>query len=246
MLKEGSIQLRKVTSIIGNFTWAIPTVPFAQAHYRSMQRYYIQQSRKSGGDLNHRCRLSAEACDDLNWWVSNLNTVNGKCFAAGNPDLEIYSDASLSGSGAVCNGVTTRGTLTLLDASRNINELELLDALFALKSCVRDASKLCVLMFLDNTSLVAYINHNGGTRSTNLTNIATQLSDFCEAQELNIDAVHLASISNVVADKESWAIADAGNWKLNPQVCQTIFKVWLCSVDLFSSAWNAQLDRFVT
>ena len=36
---------------MGNFTWAIPTMPFAQAHYRSMQRFYIDQAQKVDFDL---------------------------------------------------------------------------------------------------------------------------------------------------------------------------------------------------
>ena len=245
-LKDGFISLRRIASILGNFTWAIPTIPFAQSHYRSMQSFYIKQSKKAQGDLNNRCELSPESCDDLRWWISNLNEVNGKCFSARNPDLEIYSDASLSGWGAVCNEVTTRGPWTSADASRHINELELLGAFFALKSFVGVATGLSVKMFLDNTTAVAYVNHSGGTKSAKLTDIAMRLTSFCEAQRIDVVAVHLAGIKNKVADRESRAVADASDYQLNPIVGQDIFRVWPCTVDLFSSSWNAQLPKFVT
>jgi hypothetical protein len=46
--------------------------------------------------------------------------------------MEIYSDASLSWWGAVCNGVTTSNS----DSHRHINELELLGATFAIQAFV--------------------------------------------------------------------------------------------------------------
>ncbi|KAK4015143.1 hypothetical protein OUZ56_030131 [Daphnia magna] len=57
-LDTGKVPLRDVASILGNFTWAIPTIPFAQSHYRSMQRIYITDSQKALGDLNVKCVLS--------------------------------------------------------------------------------------------------------------------------------------------------------------------------------------------
>lgn len=48
------------------------------------------------------------------------------------PDLVIFSDASLSGWGVCCDQGTTRGPWTLLDKYRHINELELLGAYYVL------------------------------------------------------------------------------------------------------------------
>lgn len=50
------------------------------------------------------------------------------------PDLEIYTDVSLSCWGACCNEVRTRGSWTLADTRKHINELELLGALYAIKA----------------------------------------------------------------------------------------------------------------
>ena len=211
-----------------------------------MQRFYIRQAQKSEGDLNTVCTLSNEARNDLEWWVRNLESLNGKCFSSRIPDLEIYSDASLSGWGAVCNNVTTRGPWTSLEKTRHINELELLGAFFALRSFVGNSVGLNVTLYLDNTSAISYINKCGGTRSVRLTESAKELASFCESQSLTIEAFHLPGIHNVVADKESRALCDAGDWMLNRQVCRSIFDIWPCGLDLFASAWNAQLDSFVS
>ena len=78
--------LRQVASLIGNFSWAIAAVPFAQAHFRSLQSFQNYQRRLSD-DRNTRVNLSAEARSDLEWWLVNLERVNGKIFFPNEPDL---------------------------------------------------------------------------------------------------------------------------------------------------------------
>lgn len=133
-ITAGQVSLGGVASILGKFTWAIPTIPFAQSHYRNMQRFYIAESQKMKGNLNVKCALSSGSKIALEWWVENLEKPNGKEFFPKIPDMEIYSDASLSGWGAICNGVITRGPWTTKQTSMHINSLELLGALFALQS----------------------------------------------------------------------------------------------------------------
>lgn len=127
----------------------------------------------------------------------------------------------------MCNGVTTRGPWTLADAERHINELELLGAFLALQSYVGKSKGL-------------------GTKLASLTSIAKDLEGVCEAQSMSIEACHLPGTSNVVADKESRAVADAGDWLLDRRVCKALFDILKCDVDLFSLAWYAQLTAFVS
>ena len=117
----------------------------------------------------------------MEWWLANLASINRKQFFPKVPDVEICSDASLSGWGSVCNGVTARGPWTRSDSAKHINELELLGALFALESFLGDARELSVRLYLDNTTAVCYINKNGGTRSLALSPAAIRLTEFCES-----------------------------------------------------------------
>ena len=49
----------------GRFYLAHSHHPFAQAHYRSMQRFYIDQALRVDFDLATKCILSSEATADL-------------------------------------------------------------------------------------------------------------------------------------------------------------------------------------
>jgi hypothetical protein len=98
----------------------------------------------------------------LEWWLFNLESSNGKDFFPRSPDIEIFSDASLSGWGAVCDGVTTRGPWTSEQADLHINSLERLGALYALQSFAEKARGLSIRMFLDNSTAVCYMNKGRG------------------------------------------------------------------------------------
>ncbi len=240
------VPLRDLASILGNLAWAIYSVPFAQAHYRSLQNFFIRQSKFHEGDLTVLCSLSDQARQDLVWWTSSLDIVNGKRFVSSDPDIIIYSDASLKGWGACSNGVTTRGPWTTADQKRHINELELLGAFYAIQCFARNSSKICIRIFLDNNTAVCYINKHGGTRSESLTVLAKAISDWCEARNNSLEAVYLPGKDNTVADRESRSESDSSDWKLSPNIFAKILACWPMDIDLFASAWNTQLPVFAT
>jgi hypothetical protein len=245
-LAAETISLRKIASIMGNFTWAIPAIPFAQAHYRSLQRFYIAQAQAANFNLKYRCNLSSEAREDLTWWISNLDMAKGKVFFPQTPDLEIYTDASLSGWGACCNEIRTRGSWTLAEIERHINELELLGALFAVQAFAAHSSNIAIRVYLDNATAVAYINHCGGSKSRALTNISARLTSWCEKRDISLEAVHVAGKLNTIADEESRSGPDSGDWKLDPSVFNRIQELWPSTVDAFATPWNAQLPAFIS
>ncbi|KZR98797.1 Uncharacterized protein APZ42_005622 [Daphnia magna] len=82
-----------------------PTIPFSQAHYRHLQRLYPYHSKFFNYDLSRYVSLSSSARDDIRWLVKHLSSSNGLCFLKKDPDLVIYSDASLHGWGFVCDGI---------------------------------------------------------------------------------------------------------------------------------------------
>ena len=77
--------------------------------------------KKVKGDFNAKIKLSEEAKRELEWWAENLETINGKQIFELDPDLVIYSDASLKGWGAVCNGAFTKGPWTMEQTTEHIN-----------------------------------------------------------------------------------------------------------------------------
>ena len=68
-LKSSQICLRDIAKLLGNFTWAIQAIPFAQDHYRALQRIFILESEKNPGNLQIKVELDGAAKNNLLWWV---------------------------------------------------------------------------------------------------------------------------------------------------------------------------------
>ncbi len=82
----------------------------------------------------------------------------------------------LFGWGEVCGGVTTVGPWESADIAKHISEMKLLCAFNALRSFANDLRSCSVLLKLDNTTAVSYINKLGGTRSEPLRDLALTIS----------------------------------------------------------------------
>ena len=70
---------------------------------------------------------------------------------------------------------------------------------FTLRS-FKDISNQSILIKMDNTTCVAYINHQGGTTSPTLSKIAEQLWRLCLDRKIVLRAEHVPGINNVLAD----------------------------------------------
>ena len=59
--------------------------------------------------MNHQSEitLSTKSRAELIWWIENLRFCNSRTFSHLNPQAIIQTDASLTGWGAVSNGVPT-------------------------------------------------------------------------------------------------------------------------------------------
>ena len=87
------------------------------------------------------------------------------------------------------------------DKTRHSNELELLAALFMLKSLGRDITESHVLIKIDNTTAFNYINHMG-SRKEPCSSIARQIWEWCLTKNIWLTASHIPGAKNVEADAQ--------------------------------------------
>jgi len=105
-----------------------------------------------------------------------MSKWNGKTLLKREIDMIIDSHASLKGWGAHCGMQTTRGAWSKREATLHINCLELLAVTLAVQSFVKNKS---ILLRIDNTTAVAYINHLKGTVSRELVSLTKDLWMWC-------------------------------------------------------------------
>ena len=81
-------------------------------------------------------------------------------------------------------------------------------ATLALKTFVKDKMGVSVLLRIDNTTAVAYINNHGGTVSKQLVSLTRDLWMWC--------LIH-NRVLNYMADLESRSMIDRSDWKMCPE-----------------------------
>jgi len=129
----------------------------------------------------------------------------------------------------------------------HINYLELLAATFAVKAFTKDQEDIHVHLRMDNRTAVFYVNRMGGTHSPIMSRLAIQFWRWWLEKNLSLSAEYLPGVDNCIADEESRLIQSSAEWQLHHAVFQQIIAVFgKCTVDLFASRLNAQLNQHVS
>ncbi|XP_067247019.1 uncharacterized protein [Chanodichthys erythropterus] len=111
----------------------------------------------------------------------------------------------------------------------------------ALKHFLQDLSGHHVLIRTDNTTVVSYINHQGGLRSRLLCNLASHILLWAQGKLLSVKAAYILGHLNVGADALSRQSARPGEWKLHTEVVELIWKTYgRAQVDLFATEESTQ------
>lgn len=237
--------IRRFAQLVGVLVSACPAVEYGWLYVKELERCkYL--NLKGHDDYDRIMTIPDSLLPDLHWWITAINTSVHR-IRNGNYALEIYSDASTTGWGAVCDGQTASGQWSPAERTLHINHLELLAAYFAIKIFTKNYNNCLVLLRVDNTTAMSYINRMGGVQFPHLNKVTRDIWQWCETRKILITASYIKSSDNVLADHESrrshpdveWELTDAG-FKLltetfgNPQI------------DLFASRLNNKCDMYAS
>ncbi len=157
----------------------------------------------------------------------------------------VTTDASTLGWGAVCEGMPASGQWSEPQIRWHINRLELEAVFLALKEFQAQLERQHVLIRTDNTSVVSYINRQGGVRSKALCKQAAMLLLWADSRLLSIRATHIPGLLNRGADMLSRRRIPQGEWRLHPESVRMIWNLYgEAEVDLFATSENAHCPSF--
>ena len=141
--------------------------------------------------------------------------------------LQIFTDASKEGWGAHLDEHTARGQWSLPESKLHINHLELKAVFLALKEFQTLVFNKTVLVATDNTTVVSYINKEGGMKSGSLCALLWRILSWCTRQQVTLRARHIPGRLNVIADKLSrLGQTIHTEWSLHPEVFQAVCSRW--------------------
>ena len=236
--------IRTVAKLVGKLVSSFPAVLYGKLFYRQLDNEKTQALRLSAGNFEAKMKLSALAKDDLSWWEDNV-LQSFSPMVHEKPTLTVFSDASLSGWGAVRGEIKTGGNWSLIERKIHINVLELMAALYALSSLCADCTETHIRMMIDNKTAVSYINGMGG-RTTLCNKIARQIWMWCKERNVWVSAAYLTSKENEIADKMSRISHNNSEWSLSNEIFQKLVENFgQPSIDMFATRLNYKCERYV-
>nr|KAG5707751.1 hypothetical protein BaRGS_003326 [Batillaria attramentaria] len=250
ILSQPSSPARLWLRFLGLLNAAADLLPLGRLRTRRLQLYLLSQWRPVSGDLQQPIPLPLDLLSEFNPWTDPLWLASGVPLTSPPPSLSLCTDASQEGWGAhlLPNFEVTHGLWSPEEKLAHINVLELRAVWLALQHWCPLVSKQPVLVLTDNSTVVAYIRKQGGTRSTQLCELTRDLLLWCESQDVTLSARHIPGRLNVIAD----SLSRHGQilhteWTLNDATFNTICQTWdRPHVDLFATRWNHKLPLFVS
>ena len=155
--------VRQFMSLIGLLTATEKQVHLGRLHMRPIQ-WHLKNNWRVPESLEKVIPVPRLHHPHLKWWLEESNVLPGQPLHPIKHALQIFTDASKEGWGAHLNKRTARGSWSVPESKLHINHLELKAVFLALKEFQDLCSNNIVLVATDNTTVVAYINKEGGMK----------------------------------------------------------------------------------
>ena len=177
--------------------------------------------------------------EDLLWWTRNNRLSQGTPLQVLPPDLTFWSDASDEGWGAHLSDHFTSGLWSKDEKKMSINKRELRAAKLGLQEFQELVQGKTVAIFIDNTTAIAYLRNQGGTKSCSLNQEAQEILRWAEDHEMILRPQFLLGSQNVIADSLSRPNQVQGSeWTLCQEVVDRLTQKWPATIDLFATSLN--------
>ncbi len=151
--------------LLGMMTSMIAVVPLGPLKMHAFQRWTRSHRLCVPCHLQRKLTITPSCMLALLPWRDPGLLSQGSTIGRVSFSKVVYTDASLRGWGAPCDGVALRGVWTPAQRHLHINHLEMLAAFLALKHFCQVLTGQHVLIRTDNTTVVWYINKQRGTKT---------------------------------------------------------------------------------
>ena len=223
------------------------TVKLGRMHMRPFQ-WHLKTHWKFPMPLDTPIPWNQKMIRHGEWWLDPKNVLQGEFLHASEHEKLIFTDTSNAGWGAHLDHDSTGGVWSHTERHLHINFLEMKAVFLALQFFKLTCKNNRVLIASDNTSVVSYINKQGGTRSAELCALMCRILTWCNLNNVTLRARHVPGSLNVIADGLSRRNQiQSTEWSLSPQVFKQISKIWESpQVDLFATRVTTKLPLYVS
>lgn len=163
-------RIRTFARLLGQLVSCCPAIRYGWLYTKRLERQKILALKNNRGNYDKKMYVNQIILEELNWWLRSI-PISSNDIKIPNFNIEIYSDASKTGWGIYCNGEGSHGFWDVKEQKQDINYLELSAAYIGLKCFAQAKNNYSVLLKIDNTTAIAYINHMGGVRHKKLSDL---------------------------------------------------------------------------
>ena len=227
-IKSVISDIRTLMSTIGLLAAMEKTVKLGRMHIRPF-RWHLKTHWKYLMLLDTPIPWNQKTIWHRKWWLDPQNVLQGEYLHPREHEKLIFTDTSNAGWSIHLGQNSTGGLWSLSEKHIHINLLEMKAVLLALQFFQTDCRNNQVLIASDNTSVVAYINKQGGTRSAELCALMWRILTWCDQNNVTLRARYVLGSLNVIVDGLSRRNqVQSTEWSLSPQIFKQIrwWPVW--------------------
>ena len=155
---------RCLMSLIGLLASTEKMVPEGRLHMRPFQ-FHLKEHWRYPQSLDNLLPWTEAIVVHLDWWQNPSNVMKGADLNPKDHSIQLFTDASNEGWGAHLDQNSTKGLWSEREKRLHINVLELKAVSLALRDFKDQCQNQTVLVATDNSTVVAYINKQGGIHS---------------------------------------------------------------------------------
>ena len=242
LLERAFVPAKVLASAIGRIiSMSLALGPVTRLMTRSL--YTVLNSK---GSWCTQLQLSAEAKQELSFWLARVSQFNGQdLWPKPSAVRVVYSDASNTGYGGYTvehGGQIANGLWDKEEAQQSSTWRELRAVRMVLESFESQLQNERVRWFTDNQNVVWIVLH--GSKKPALQQEALAIFDASVRSRIRLEPEWIPREGNQLADYIS-RIVDYDDWMLNPVVFRELDSRWgPHTIDRFANWYNNQLPRF--
>ena len=241
------ISLRRLLEILGVMESLAPFIPTGRTFKRPLQRWSVVNFPDQSL-YDHLCPVDEDMKQSMRPWLDKDWLMSGVPIRRLKEAIFLYSDASNTGWGAHCQELETSGFWTKGEMEFHINFKEL-EAIFRALRRFKDRLRgSWVIVCADNTTALAYLAKQGGTKSRTLSLRAEEVVLWCHRNDIQIQTRFIPGKVNTLADSLSRkGQIVTTEWTIEAQFLIPLWEMWgRPHLDLFASRHNNRLPIFVS
>ena len=234
----------ELAKLIGKLISSCVAINYGWLYTKNLEYFKTFSLVINSFEYSSRVGIPKFVQSDLAWWTKSV--VDGVGFIRSYRfDMTIYTDASNTGWGATDGVNSIWGFWSSEQSQLHINYKELLTVLFAIKKLPNIPDNSQILLRVDNTTAISYINKMGGVRHSKYNKLARDIWQWAEERNIFLFASYISSSDNSEADALSRVSNLDTEWELcNEAFCFIVEVLGEPEVDLFANARNAKCNRY--